>query len=61
MKKKKYKKIKGCEQFNQLESKISYFPDVSLMSVPDLDWEQPQFFFRFSEGSSRAREQRRET
>ena len=32
------------------------------MSVPDLDWEQPQlFFFRFSEGSSQAREQSRET
>ena len=31
------------------------------MSVPDLDWELPQFFFRFSEGSSRAREQSRET
>ena len=31
------------------------------MSVSDLDWEQPQFFFRFSEGSSRAREQSRET
>ena len=31
------------------------------MSVPDLDWEQPQFFFRFSEGTSRAREQSRET